>query len=80
MTDSDVDTIAKTIEAVERGEPEAAAHLLPLLYVQLRQIAQKMMGDLPPGQTLQPTALVHEAYVRLGMELDRLTEQITYEY
>jgi RNA polymerase sigma factor (TIGR02999 family) len=53
------------VEAAEAGDPEAAARLLPLVYGELRKLAKAWMGKLPPGQTLQPTALVHEAYLRL---------------
>jgi RNA polymerase sigma factor (TIGR02999 family) len=51
--------------AAEAGDPDAAAQLLPLVYSELRKLAGAWMGKLPPGQTLQPTALVHEAYLRL---------------
>src|SRR5579859_4472276 len=51
--------------AAESGDPDAAARLLPLVYGELRKLAGAWMGKLPPGQTLQPTALVHEAYLRL---------------
>jgi RNA polymerase sigma factor (TIGR02999 family) len=51
--------------AVERGDPQAADQLLPLVYDQLRLLAARKLADEPPGQTLQPTALVHEAYIRL---------------
>jgi RNA polymerase sigma factor (TIGR02999 family) len=44
---------------------EPAADLLPILYVELRRLAETLTARLPPGQTLQPTALVHEAYLRL---------------
>jgi RNA polymerase sigma factor (TIGR02999 family) len=47
------------------GDPEAAAKLLRLVYHELRKLAKARMARLPPGQTLQPTALVHEAYLRL---------------
>jgi RNA polymerase sigma factor (TIGR02999 family) len=53
------------VEAAEAGDPEAAARLLPLVYGELRKLAGAWMGKLTPGQTLQPTALVHEAYLRL---------------
>ena len=51
--------------AVERGDPQAAEQLLPLVYDELRKLAAARMAEEKPGQTLQPTALVHEAYVRL---------------
>jgi RNA polymerase sigma factor (TIGR02999 family) len=58
----------------ERGEPapelQSAADLLPVLYEELRRLAVALAGQLPPGQTLQPTALVHEAYLRLVGDRD----------
>ena len=55
-----------------RSEPEMqpAADLLPVVYAELRQLAVALSGRLPPGQTLTPTALVHEAYLRLVGEQD----------
>src|SRR6516162_1978598 len=53
------------LRAAQQGDQEAAARLLPLVYDELRQLAQARMANLPPGQTMQPTALVHEAYLRL---------------
>jgi RNA polymerase sigma factor (TIGR02999 family) len=53
------------LEAAQAGDAGAAAQLLPLLYDELRQLARARVARLPPGQTLQPTALVHEAYLRL---------------
>src|SRR5438067_9667572 len=53
------------LTAVERGEPKAADELLELVYQELRQLATRKMAQEPPGQTLQPTALVHEAWLRL---------------
>src|SRR5215468_10343828 len=53
------------LNAVERGDPMAAAQLLDLLYVELRRLATSKMAQEAPGQTLQPTALVHEAWLRL---------------
>jgi len=50
----------------DRDQGQAAEELLPLLYAELRRLAQARMARLPPGNTLQPTALVHEAYVRLA--------------
>lgn len=51
--------------AISAGDHEAADQLLPLVYDELRRLAIARMEGLPPGQTLQPTALVHEAYLRL---------------
>jgi len=53
------------LSAVEAGEGEAAEQLLPLIYDELRKVAAHKLSLLPPGQTLQATALVHEAYLRL---------------
>src|SRR5712671_1020143 len=53
------------LTAVERGEPKAADELLELVYQELRQLAARKLAQEPPGQTLQPTALVHEAWLRL---------------
>ena len=57
---------ADIVSAVERGEPQAIERLLPLVYEQLRAMAAKALAAEKPGQTLSPTALVHEAYVRLA--------------
>lgn len=54
------------LEAIAQGDPEAAEELLPLVYNELRKLAAHKMANEPPGQTLQPTALVHEAWLRLG--------------
>jgi RNA polymerase sigma factor (TIGR02999 family) len=52
------------------SEPQAAAELLPDVYAELRRLAAALTGQLRPGQTLQPTALVHEAYLRLVRDQD----------
>jgi RNA polymerase sigma factor (TIGR02999 family) len=52
------------------GEAQAAADLLPKVYAELRRLAVALTGQLPPGQTLQPTALVHEAYLKLVRDRD----------
>src|SRR5262245_13186408 len=57
--------VTQFLNAIEHGDPRAAAELLPLVYDELRKLAAARMADEKPGQTLQPTALVHEAYVRL---------------
>ena len=56
--------ITQILEAVERGDTRAAADLLPLVYAELRKLAARHLADEKPGQTLQATALVHEAYLR----------------
>jgi RNA polymerase sigma factor (TIGR02999 family) len=60
----------QVLNAVERGDANAAARLLPLVYEELRKLAASKLADEQPGQTLQPTALVHEAYLRLVGESD----------
>jgi RNA polymerase sigma factor (TIGR02999 family) len=57
--------ITQILSALEGGDPKAAAELLPLVYDELRQLAAVRMAEEKPGQTLQATALVHEAYLRL---------------
>ncbi len=54
------------LQRMDRGEPSAAHELLPLVYEELRQLAAQKMARETPGQTLQATALVHEAWLRLG--------------
>src|SRR5262245_538257 len=53
------------LAAIEQGEPQAAEQLLPLVYDELRKLAADWLADEKPGQTLQATALVREAYLRL---------------
>ena len=57
--------VTQILEALARGDPTVADELLPLLYDQLRTLAAQKMANEAPGQTLQPTALVHEAWLRL---------------
>jgi len=57
--------VTHILSAIEAGDPKAAAELLPLVYDELRRLAAARLADERPGQTLQPTALVHEAYLRL---------------
>lgn len=57
--------VTQLLDAIEQGDSHAAEKLLPLLYHQLRQLAVRKMAQETPGQTLQATALVHEAYLRL---------------
>lgn len=58
--------ITRILEAVARGESDSAAGLLPLVYEELRRLARARMARLGPGQTLTPTELVHEAYLRIA--------------
>ena len=57
--------VTRILTAVEQGDSHAAARLLPLLYDELRRLAAQRLSKEPAGQTLQATALVHEAYIRL---------------
>ncbi len=57
--------VTRILCAIEQGDPHAAAQLLPLVYEELRQLAAQKLAQEKPGQTLQATALVHEAYLRL---------------
>jgi RNA polymerase sigma factor (TIGR02999 family) len=57
--------VTHILSAIEQGDPHAAEQLLPLVYDELRQLAASRMAQEKPGQTLQATALVHEAYLRL---------------
>jgi len=59
------------LEAVQQGDPKAAEELLPLVYEELRRLAAHKLAGEAAGQTLQPTALVHEAYLRLVSKADR---------
>ncbi len=56
---------ARILTAIEQGDPHAAEQLLPLIYDELRRLASRKLAQESPGQTLQATALVHEAYLRL---------------
>ena len=60
--------VTQILERVEQGDGKAAEELLPLVYEELRKLAATKMAQERPGQTLQPTALVHEAWLRLAGE------------
>jgi RNA polymerase sigma factor (TIGR02999 family) len=60
--------VTQILDLMAEGKPEAADRLLPLVYEELRKLAASKMARETPGQTLQPTALVHEAWLRLGGE------------
>ena len=60
-----MDDVTQLLRAIESGEGEASDRLLPLVYDELRRLAAQRLAGEQAGQTLQPTALVHEAYVRL---------------
>src|SRR6266705_1700677 len=57
--------VTHILSAIEHGDPHAAEQLLPLVYEELRKLAAEKMANEKPGQTLEATALVHEAYLRL---------------
>ena len=57
--------VTRILSAIEQGDPQAADQLLPLVYDELRKLAARKMAREKPGQTLQTTGLVHEAYIRL---------------
>src|SRR4030081_3112692 len=57
--------VTRILADIEKGDPLAAEQLLPLVYAELRRLAAQKMAQEAPGQTLQATALVHEAYLRL---------------
>src|SRR5262245_8123917 len=60
-----MDQVSRILSAIEQGDPHAAQQLLPLVYDELRRRAAARLAQETPGQTLQPTALVHEAYLGL---------------
>src|SRR4051812_3726626 len=57
--------VTRVLSAIEQGDPHAAEQLLPLVYQELRALAAQRLAQEKPGQTLQATALVHDAYLRL---------------
>src|SRR5262245_9847657 len=60
-----MNNVTQLLSAIDQGDPHAACQLLPLVYDELRKLAAQKLAQEAPGQTLQPTALVHEAYLRL---------------
>ena len=65
MGDSENPQVTQVLEALSAGDQVAAEKLLPMVYAELRGLAAARMAKTPPGNTLQPTALVHEAYLRV---------------
>ncbi|MFO0889667.1 MAG: ECF-type sigma factor, partial [Isosphaeraceae bacterium] len=65
--------LTRILSAIEQGDPRASEELLPLVYQELRHLARQRLAREKPGQTLQATALVHEAYLRLvhGFDSER---------
>ncbi len=70
MSDEAARAIDGVLKAVARGDRETAEQLLPLVYDELRKLARQRLARLSPNQTLQPTALVHEAYLRVVGKAD----------
>ena len=66
MASESIQPITELLRAAQAGDAAAAERLMAVVYEQLHQLARARMAHLPPGQTLQPTALVHEAYLRLA--------------
>ncbi len=64
--------VTRILSAIAQGDPSAASQLLPLVYDELRKLAAQKLSLETPGQTLQPTDLVHEAYLRLVGEMEEL--------
>lgn len=64
--------VTRILSAIEQGSPNASEQLLPIVYDELRRLAAQKLAHETPGQTLQPTALVHEAYLRLVGEQQNL--------
>jgi RNA polymerase sigma factor (TIGR02999 family) len=72
--------VTRILFAIEQGDPHAAEQLLLLVYDELRQLAAQKLAKEPAGQTLQPTALVHEAYLRLlGKAEDEQAQEPSWE-
>jgi RNA polymerase sigma factor (TIGR02999 family) len=65
MESAAVNEVTQILSAIAQGDPSAVSQLLPLVYDELRRLAAHRLAQQTPGQTLQPTALVHEAYLRL---------------
>jgi RNA polymerase sigma factor (TIGR02999 family) len=70
MSSESVQPITELLQAAQAGDAGAAERLMAIVYEQLHQLARARMAHLPPGQTLQPTALVHEVYLRLTDKTD----------
>ena len=58
--------VTMLLDVIQSGDPEAPAKLLPLVYKELRRLAERRLARESPGQTIQPTALVNEAHLRPG--------------
>ena len=72
--------VTRILSAIEQGDPRAAEQLLPLVYDELRKLAAERITQEKPGQTLQATALVHEAYLRLADQKNLHAENRVHFY
>lgn len=70
MPEQASEQLTRTLQAASEGDPHAAEQLLPLVYDELRRLARSRLAKTPPGTTIQPTALVHDAYLRLVGDKD----------
>jgi len=70
MSDAEPSPVTRILQEIAGGDPRSAEQLLPCVYSELRTLARALIADFPPGNTLQPTALVHEAYLRLVGKAD----------
>lgn len=70
MSEAASGQLTRTLDKVAGGDPAAAADLLPLVYEELRLLARSRLAGAPPGTTIQPTALVHDAYLRIVGDRD----------
>lgn len=70
MSDAPESRVTLLLRSASRGDRQAAEEVLPLVYDELRKLAQRRLAHIPPGQTLQATALVHEAYLRVVGDTD----------
>lgn len=75
MSRLDPKTVTRILRAASAGEPEAAAELLPCVYDELGGMARRLFASQSSGHTLQPTALIHEAWVKLAGHLDGLEDR-----
>jgi RNA polymerase sigma factor (TIGR02999 family) len=73
LSSHEMSDVTRILSAIEQGDPHAADELLPLVYDELRKLAAQRLAQEKPGQTLQATALVHEAYLRL-VDIERAQE------
>jgi RNA polymerase sigma factor (sigma-70 family) len=75
-----VTNVTKILGAMQQGDPKAAGELLPMVYQELRHLAAARMANELPGQTLQPTALVHEALDKFAAQDPRKAELVKLRY